>query len=74
MKDSAMPRQKISSECCPHRIAGLSQRDFSPGQSIGMNGTVRIASAHEVQKAQQIHVVLVDRIDQILHRFGISTA
>ena len=40
-----MPRQKISSECWPHRIIGLRTGDFSYGQSAGMNRTVTTASA-----------------------------
>src|ERR1700690_473841 len=39
------PRQKISSECCPHRINGRSQRDFSPGHPGGTHRTVIAASA-----------------------------
>ena len=35
-----MPRQKISSECWPHRITGRSQRERSPLQSLGKNRTV----------------------------------
>src|ERR1700720_1744846 len=41
------PRQKISRECCPHRISGRSQGDFSPGQSFGRKRTVRAASARK---------------------------
>src|SRR5579862_5998415 len=41
------PRQKISSECCPHRISGRSQGDFNPGQSLGRNRTVMAASARK---------------------------
>src|SRR5213079_1709723 len=41
------PRQKISSECCPHRINGRSQADFNPGQSFGRNRTVTAARARK---------------------------
>ena len=36
------PRQKISSECCPQRIAGRRYGDFSQGQSRGMKCTVTV--------------------------------
>src|SRR3954468_12960472 len=31
------PKQKISSECCPHRIAGYSAQELSVGQVRGTN-------------------------------------
>src|SRR5262249_13783037 len=46
-KDKNTPRQKISSECCPHTIGGQSQRDLSPGQSRGKKRTVTTASARK---------------------------
>src|SRR3979490_1606243 len=39
------PRQKISSECCPHKISGRSQGDFNPGQSFGRKRTGMAARA-----------------------------
>src|SRR5215472_16997104 len=46
-KDKNTPRQKISSECCPHAIGAHSQRDFNPVQSRGVNHSVTTASARK---------------------------
>src|SRR5262245_1863715 len=45
--DRKIPRQKISRECCPHRMAGRNQTDCNPGQSEGMK---RIVSAARARK------------------------
>src|SRR6202012_3552199 len=52
------PRQKISSECCPHRISGRSHGDFSPAQSFGRNRTVSAASARKCAKRSTSRSVL----------------
>src|ERR1700730_8983302 len=53
------PRQKISSECCPHRISGRSQGDFKPGQSLGRKGTVTAASARKCANLSTSRSVLL---------------
>src|SRR3954453_12320650 len=53
------PRQKISSECWPHRISGRSQGDFSPGQSFGRNRTVIAASARKCANRNTSRSVLL---------------
>src|ERR1700722_6349951 len=52
------PRQKISSECCPHRINGRSQGDFNPAQSLGRKRTVTAASARKCAKRSTSRSVL----------------
>src|SRR5580692_2614900 len=52
------PRQKISSECWPHRMAGCRIGDFRPGQSRGMNRTVTVASARKWAKRSTSRLVL----------------
>src|ERR1700733_1676535 len=53
------PRQKISSECCPHRISGRSQGDFKPGQSFGRKRTVTAASARKCANLSTSRSVLL---------------
>ena len=53
------PRQKISSECCPHRISGRSQGDFNPGQSLGRKRTVIAASARKCANRSTSRSVLL---------------
>src|ERR1700710_1706810 len=53
------PRQKISSECWPHRISGRSQGDFKPGQSLGRKRTVIAASARKCAKLSTSRSVLL---------------
>src|SRR5690606_39366654 len=43
-KDRNTPRQKMPSECWPHRMAGRKKADFSAGQSRGTSRSVTIAS------------------------------
>src|SRR5262249_43437905 len=57
-KERKMPRQKISSECCPQAIAGRSQRDFRPGQSMGTKWTVMMASARKWAKRRTSRLTL----------------
>src|SRR6202140_240462 len=53
------PRQKISSECWPHRISGRSQGDVSPGQSFGRKRTVTAASARKCANLSTSRSVLL---------------
>src|SRR5437660_260142 len=53
------PRQKISSECCPHRINGRSQGDFNPAQSFGRKRTVIAASARKCANLSTSRSVLL---------------
>src|SRR4030081_2232106 len=53
------PRQKISSECWPHRISGRSQGDFSPDQSFGRKRTVTAASARKCANLSTARSVLL---------------
>src|SRR4051812_41841760 len=53
------PRQKISSECCPHRISGRSHGDFSPGQFRGRKRTVIAASARKCANRSTSRSVLL---------------
>src|SRR5215813_12099868 len=57
-KERNTPRQKISSECCPHTIGGHSQRDLSPGQSRGRKRTVTTASARKCAKRNTSRLTL----------------
>src|ERR1700676_3215891 len=53
------PRQKISSECCPHRISGRNQGDFNPDQSFGRKRTVMAASARKCANLSTSRSVLL---------------
>src|SRR6202165_2840536 len=53
------PRQKISSECCPHRISGRSQGDFNTGQSFGRKRTGMADSARKCAKRSTSRSVLL---------------
>src|SRR5206468_11446830 len=53
------PRQKISSECWPHRISGRNQGDFNPDQSFGRKRTVMAASARKCAKRSTSRSVLL---------------
>src|ERR1041385_2251738 len=53
------PRQKISSECWPHRISGRSHGDFSPGQSFGRQRSVSAASARKCANRRTSRSVLL---------------
>ena len=64
------PRQKISSECWPHRITGFSQRDFRPGQSRGRKRTVMAASARKCAKRSTSRSVLSIGYIHCSSRFG----
>src|SRR5579871_430774 len=52
------PKQKISSECCPHRIAGRITGHVSGAQSRGTYRNVRIASATKCAKRRTSRLVL----------------
>ena len=56
--DRNTPRQKISSECCPHTIAGQNTGDFSAGQSRGTNHTVITASDRKCRMRSTSRLVL----------------
>ena len=45
--DSKTPRQKIGSECSPHKVSGRNDRDFSGGQSRGIRSWTTTASARK---------------------------
>src|SRR6202022_5067774 len=66
-------RQKISRECCPHRISGFSQGDFSPGQSLGRKRTVTAASARKCAKRSTSRSVLLIGYIHSSIRFGFRT-
>src|SRR4029077_19687207 len=66
------PRQKISSECCPHRISGRSQGDFSPTQSLGRKRTVTAASARKWAKRSTSRSVLLIGYIHCSSRRGIT--
>src|ERR1700692_741109 len=53
------PRQKISSECCPHRISGRSQGDFNAGQPFARKRTVMAASARKCANLSTSRSVLL---------------
>src|SRR5437588_4051807 len=65
-----IPRQKISSECWPHRIIGLRIGDFSPGQSAGMKRTVITESATKCAKRSTSMLVLSIGYIQSWNHFG----
>src|SRR5690242_18583936 len=64
------PRQKISSECCPQRIAGCKYGDLSHGQSRGMKYTVTAASARKWAKRSTSRLVLSIGYIQSLSQIG----
>src|SRR4051812_24527928 len=69
-----IPKQKISSECWPHRIIGRSKRDLSPGQSGGMKRMVMTASAMKCTKRKTSMLVLSIGYIQSWNHLGITTA
>ena len=52
------PRQKVSSECCPHTIAGQNTRDRNTGQSRGTNHSVITASDKKCRMRSTSRLVL----------------
>ena len=60
------PRQKISSECWPHRIAGQSHARLER-RPVARNEPHRHRrQRQEMRKAQDVEIGLVDRIDHLL--------
>ena len=64
------PRQKISSECWPQRMAGCSNGNFKAGQSRGTNRTVTAASARKCAKRSTSRLVLSIGYIQSLSHVG----
>ena len=62
------PRQKISSECCPHRIAGLSQARFQRRPVARHEIDRDRRQREEMREAQHVEIGLVDRIDMVGER------
>ena len=61
-----MPRQKISSECCPQTIGGHIHRTLQAGQSRRHEMNRYHGQREEMRKPQHVEIDLVDRIDQFL--------
>ena len=62
----ATPRQKISSELCPHRIIGRSQGDVQARPSRGHEVHGNDRQGHEVREPEDVQIGLVDRIHPLL--------
>src|SRR5262249_16068225 len=72
--DKNTPRQKISSEFCPHRMAGFSSGEPRPGQSRGTRRTGSTASARKCAKRSTSRLGLsIGYIHSVSH-FGTSVA